>query len=144
MFVVVGANLIWNDQDQLLLVQEGKQRAKDLWNLPGGTLEHGEHPRDCAIREAREETGLIIEPDRRVGQYLGTGDFGKQRIINVCYASTVTDQEPSIDPQDTVIDWQWVRPEELSSLELRAAYIETVITDVQHGTTETGFHDCYT
>jgi ADP-ribose pyrophosphatase YjhB (NUDIX family) len=35
-----------------------------LWGLPGGILEAGESPADCARREALEETGLQIEPLR--------------------------------------------------------------------------------
>jgi 8-oxo-dGTP diphosphatase len=30
------------------------------WSLPGGGVEHGEHPADAVVREAREETGLDI------------------------------------------------------------------------------------
>jgi len=36
----------------------------DLWGLPGGILEVGESPADCARREAFEETGLQTEPVR--------------------------------------------------------------------------------
>jgi 8-oxo-dGTP diphosphatase len=36
----------------------------DLWGLPGGILEAGESPADCARREAFEETGLRVEPER--------------------------------------------------------------------------------
>lgn len=32
--------------------------GKTLLEIPAGTLEHGEKPQDCAIRECREELGL--------------------------------------------------------------------------------------
>ena len=31
------------------------------WTLPGGGLDHGEDPRDGAIREVEEETGYRVE-----------------------------------------------------------------------------------
>ncbi len=36
----------------------------NLWGLPGGILEVGESPSDCARREAFEETGLRVQPLR--------------------------------------------------------------------------------
>lgn len=41
------------------------------WGLPGGVLEVGESLADCARREAREETGLNVEPVKLVGVYSG-------------------------------------------------------------------------
>ena len=45
------------------------RRDHDLWNLPGGALEHGEAPWDGVIREVREETGLEVEVSGLAGVY---------------------------------------------------------------------------
>ncbi|WP_080104317.1 NUDIX domain-containing protein [Stenotrophomonas maltophilia] len=42
--------------ERMLLVQDVTSR----WQLPGGTAEHGELPQHTAIREALEETGLVV------------------------------------------------------------------------------------
>jgi 8-oxo-dGTP diphosphatase len=39
------------------------------WSIPGGVLEVGEMVREAAVREAREETGLIVEPGELLGVY---------------------------------------------------------------------------
>ena len=35
--------------------------ADARWTLPGGGLDHGEDPRDGAVREVEEETGYRVE-----------------------------------------------------------------------------------
>jgi 8-oxo-dGTP diphosphatase len=45
--------------DHILLSRLAAHIAPDeLWTLPGGGLDHGEHPRDAVLREVFEETGL--------------------------------------------------------------------------------------
>jgi len=41
----------------------------DLWDLPGGGMQHGELPNEAAIREAKEETGIDIEITRLLGVF---------------------------------------------------------------------------
>lgn len=46
------------DDNTVLLVQQYRPAAGQvLWEIPAGTLEPGEDPRDCALREIAEETG---------------------------------------------------------------------------------------
>ncbi len=54
--------LIW--REHRVLVQRRLATAEHLpnvWEFPGGKCETDETPRDCAIREAREELGVEIE-----------------------------------------------------------------------------------
>mmetsp|Transcript_36455 Transcript_36455/g.102968 ORF Transcript_36455/g.102968 Transcript_36455/m.102968 type:complete len:147 (-) Transcript_36455:426-866(-) len=42
------------------MIQRGKEPEKGVWSFPGGRLELGETIVGCAIRELREETGLVL------------------------------------------------------------------------------------
>jgi ADP-ribose pyrophosphatase YjhB (NUDIX family) len=59
-YVGVGV-IIWRG-DRVLLIRRGKPPRKDDWGLPGGMQDIGETIIEAACREAREETGLDIEP----------------------------------------------------------------------------------
>lgn len=49
--------------DKFLIVQNAPdQDEPGLWGHPGGKIEPGESPRDAALRELQEETGIILEP----------------------------------------------------------------------------------
>lgn len=39
-----------------------KSNYKPYWTLPGGIVDPGETPRQCAIRETLEEVGIVIDP----------------------------------------------------------------------------------
>jgi len=51
-----------DDAGRILLVRASVHSGTpSLWSLPGGSVEHGEDPRDTVIRETAEETGLQVE-----------------------------------------------------------------------------------
>jgi 8-oxo-dGTP diphosphatase len=58
--VGVGA-VIWNDKREIVLIRRGKPPRLGQWSIPGGHVEFGEGLRQAIEREAREETGLVIE-----------------------------------------------------------------------------------
>jgi 8-oxo-dGTP diphosphatase len=56
------ATLVYAVRDeQVLLLRRATEPNRGLWVAPGGKLEHGESPSECAVREMREETGLEID-----------------------------------------------------------------------------------
>src|SRR5262245_4885448 len=47
---------------RVLLVRLSAESLNEgCWMLPGGGIEHGEHPADAVVREIAEETGLRVE-----------------------------------------------------------------------------------
>jgi 8-oxo-dGTP diphosphatase len=71
-FVGVGAIIIESEREKdarVLLVKRAHPPIQGQWSIPGGALEVGELVRDAAAREAREETGLIVEPGELLGVY---------------------------------------------------------------------------
>jgi ADP-ribose pyrophosphatase YjhB (NUDIX family) len=66
---LVGVGAIIIEDSCVLLVKRAHPPLEAQWSIPGGVLEVGELVREAAIREAREETGLIVEPGELLGVY---------------------------------------------------------------------------
>jgi ADP-ribose pyrophosphatase YjhB (NUDIX family) len=59
---LVGVGAVIVEEGRVLLVRRGSEPLKGHWTLPGGVLEVGETLAAGVAREAREETGLEVEP----------------------------------------------------------------------------------
>jgi ADP-ribose pyrophosphatase YjhB (NUDIX family) len=66
---LVGVGAIVIEDDRVLLVKRAHPPLQAQWSIPGGVLEVGELVREAAVREAREETGLVVEPGELLGVY---------------------------------------------------------------------------
>jgi 8-oxo-dGTP diphosphatase len=63
----IAAALIIED-GQVLLVRRRVAEGELSWQFPAGEVEPGETPEDAAVREAAEETGLVVAADKRIGE----------------------------------------------------------------------------
>ena len=66
---LVGVGAIIIEDGRVLLVKRLHPPLQAEWSIPGGVLEVGELIREAAVREAREETGLTVEPGELLGVY---------------------------------------------------------------------------
>lgn len=46
-------------QGEILVI---KSHYKSYWSLPGGVIDPGESPQECAMRETFEEVGIAVDP----------------------------------------------------------------------------------
>ena len=64
--VFVTVDALVTHGDHVLLVRRGHRPGRGLLALPGGFIDVGEHLRDSAVRELREETGLELAADSSI------------------------------------------------------------------------------
>jgi ADP-ribose pyrophosphatase YjhB (NUDIX family) len=64
---IVAVGVAVRRDDQVLVVQRGREPSLGMWTIPGGVVDLGECMRDAAAREVREECGIEVEVGRVVG-----------------------------------------------------------------------------
>ena len=77
-------------EDGKILLVKHRKGNKQYWVLPGGRLEYGETFIDCAVRELREETGLIIEAEKFIFLSEAIAPDRSRHIVNVYLKAKIT------------------------------------------------------
>lgn len=108
--MTVTCSLVIEQAARLLLVQEADPDIYGLWNQPAGHMEPGETFEQCALREAREETGYDVELVGLQGMYydIVAGD----EDINVCFRARPIG-EPRYPLEPDVLGARWFSRDEL-------------------------------
>jgi 8-oxo-dGTP diphosphatase len=63
----LGSAVVVRDRGRVLLGVRGKEPNKGKWVLPGGKIHPFESIEDAAVREALEETGLVVQVEGQLG-----------------------------------------------------------------------------
>ncbi len=120
--VGVGAVIVEHrgDDHRVLLIRRGQPPLLGEWSLPGGVLECGETLREAVAREAREETGLLVETGEMLGVYerVIRGDAERVRyhyvLIDFLCRAVGGDLKAGSDAADV----RWFTRDELPALKL--------------------------
>jgi len=120
--VGVGAVIVddHREQNRVLLIRRGTAPLLGEWSLPGGVLECGETLREAVVREAREETGLVVETDEMLGVYerLIRADAGRVRYHYVLIDFLCRPVGGNLKAGSDAADVRWFTREELPALNL--------------------------
>lgn len=96
---------------KILLGIRGKDPHKGKLDFIGGFLDYGEDPLDGAVREFREETGVMIDKNDLTffGIYMDSYIFEEveYQLLNVIYTHK-TDEPFSVTAADDVESLEWV------------------------------------
>jgi ADP-ribose pyrophosphatase YjhB (NUDIX family) len=85
------------------------------WAIPGGFIEYGESAEDCAVREAKEETGLDVRLMGLLGVYSDPGRDPRFHTISVAYvAEGEGEPRADTDAEDIGIFTERELPEEIA------------------------------
>jgi 8-oxo-dGTP diphosphatase len=100
--------LALNSHHQVLLIKRKRDPQAGWWAMPGGYLDWNETLADCAKRELKEETGLIVDEVTFSGLYdaIDRDQDGRQNVDH-CYVGVVTGPESMVLNQDEVITAEW-------------------------------------
>jgi 8-oxo-dGTP diphosphatase len=113
---LVGVGVVVVRGDEVLFGLRRGAHGADTWSFPGGHLDDGETPEECAVRELEEETGLVALNPRCVAVTEDVFPEGLRYRTTFVRVDSVRG-EPALREPDACAKWTWfawdVAPEPL-------------------------------
>ena len=107
--------IIVNDNSEILLLQRSDKTSRAHgWDFAGGGVDKGEDPRDAAVRESLEETGLSIDEIRILTTSNGQTDGGE--YVMVGYVAHTKDNAVKLSWEHE--SYKWMTVDEVEQIEL--------------------------
>lgn len=109
----VGVGVILVRGDRVLMGLRKSSHGEGTWGFPGGHLEYGETPEECAKRELKEETGIVGEKFERLAF---TNDIFEQEskhyITLFIICQTFSEEPKNLEPEK-LARWEWFSWDEM-------------------------------
>jgi 8-oxo-dGTP diphosphatase len=103
----IGVGVIISKEKQVLLIRRSNAHGEGTWSTPGGHLEYGESPQQCAFREALEEVGVTIANPVFRAITNDVFEEGHQHYLTVWLEGTYISGEPTIQSPREVSAVGW-------------------------------------
>jgi 8-oxo-dGTP diphosphatase len=103
----VGVAVIITKDDQVLLMKRKGPHGQGTWSTPGGHLDFGETPEQCAAREAKEEVGLDVVDIRFRAVTNDVFDITGRHYITIWMDGRTLPNDPIIAAEDEVAEIGW-------------------------------------
>ena len=82
---LLAADAVIQFQEGIVLIRRNNPPYQGCYALPGGFVERGETVEEAAIREAREETGLVIDLLGLVGVYSDPARDPRGHVVSAAF-----------------------------------------------------------
>ena len=99
-----------DDNSKILLVRRKNDPFKGMLSIPGGFINEGETAEDAVIREAKEETSLVVEPIAILGVYSDPRRDPRMHTISVTFITRIV--QGNEDARDDAAALQWINIED--------------------------------
>jgi 8-oxo-dGTP diphosphatase len=99
-----------DDNSKILLVRRKNDPFKGMLSIPGGFINEGETAEDAMIREAKEETSLVVEPIAILGVYSDPQRDPRMHTISVTFITRIV--QGNEDARDDAASLQWINIED--------------------------------
>ena len=89
--------------DSRFLALKRSEAEHDVWEIPGGRMEFGETLTETLIREVREETSLLVRPEKLIAHW---DLMGKTRQISgVVFRCTIETGDIALSDEHQDFAW---------------------------------------
>jgi 8-oxo-dGTP diphosphatase len=122
-----GASIAVFKDRKVLLVKRARPPFAGLWSLPGGKTEGDEAPREAALRELKEETGIEADVEGVVDLIKIPSDEQDDCVTN--YRLTVFYGQPiggSLKPGGDAEAAEWVHLDDIEDLPMTAGTADLI------------------
>ncbi len=111
----VGVAAVVTRNGRVLLIKRKNVHGSGSWSTPGGHLDFGETPEQCAIRETQEEVGIEITNVRFIAATNDIFEAEGKHYISLWMGGTFVSGEPKITADYEVAELGWFEWDSLPS-----------------------------